>query len=230
VQSAWLFALNDLAGGFFLLTAVALVVVRQVQACLTMFVLESVLLAASAFLLAAASGVPDLVAVGLITIGVKAILLPWLLRRTVPGAIYARRELVPPVNVPTSLLVALGLTVVAYLVATPLVDGQAPFVRVNLPIGVAGLLLGALTLVARREAIPQLIGLLAMENGAFLAGVAIAPTLPLIAEVAAAFDALIIVLVMGILTKTIHEHVGTTDITALDVLRERPVLTGETRR
>ena len=69
-----------------------------------------------------------------------------------PGAIYAHRELVPPVNVPTSLLIALGLTIAPTSSPPRSWHGQAPFVRVNLPIGVAGLLLGALTLVARREA------------------------------------------------------------------------------
>ncbi len=215
VQSTWMPALNDLAGALFLLTAVGLVVVRQVQACLAVFVLESVLLGASALILGTALGTPDLLAVGLITIGVKAILLPWLLRRTVSGEIYTHRELSQLINVPASLLIALGLTVAAYLIAGPLLSHQTEFVRVNLPIGLAGLLLGAFTLVTRREAVPQLIGLLAMENGAFLAGVSIAPGLPLIAELAASFDVLVIVLVMGILTQAIHEHVGTTDIVHL---------------
>ena len=112
-------------------------------------------------------------------------------------------------------MIALGLTVAAYLIAGPLLTAQTEFVRVNLPIGLAGLLLGAFTLVTRREAVAQLIGLLAMENGAFFAGVSIAPGLPLIAELAASFDVLVIVLVMGILSRAIHEHVGTTDIATL---------------
>ena len=215
VHSTWMSALNDLAGGLFLLAAVGLVVVRQVQACLAVFVLQSVLLGASALILATALGTADLLAVGVITIGVKAIVLPWLLRRTVSGEIYTRRELSQLINVPASLLIALGLTVAAYLIAVPLLPNQTEFARVNLPIGIAGLLLGAFTLVTRREAVPQLIGLLAMENGAFLAGVSIAPDLPMIAELAAAFDVLVIVLVMGILTRAIHEHVGTTDIVDL---------------
>jgi hypothetical protein len=42
-----------------------------------------------------------------------------------------------------------------------------PFIHVNLPIGLAGVLIGAYSLIARREAIPQLVGIFAMENGAF---------------------------------------------------------------
>jgi hydrogenase-4 membrane subunit HyfE len=59
-----------------------------------------------------------------------------------------------------------------------------------------------------------------MENGAFFASVSIAPGLPLIAELAAAFDVLIIALVMGLLTQRIHERVGTTDVGRMTSLKE----------
>ena len=95
-----------------------------------------------------------------------------------------------------------------------------PVIRVNLPIGLAGILIGAYSLVARREAIPQLIGILAMENGAFFAGIAIAPELPIIAELAVAVDVVLIAVVVGLLTRNIRETVGTTEAAALDELKE----------
>jgi hydrogenase-4 component E len=213
-------SLNDLAGGLFLVITFGFVVPWQVQQCITLFVLQSACLAASALLLASVLRVPDLVAVGLLTVGAKMVLLPWLLRRTVREEVYTRRELSAAVNVPSSLLVALGLAVLAYFIVGPLPAGASEFTRVNLPIGVAGLFVGAYTLLVRREAIPQLVGLLAMENGAFFAGVSLAPDLPLIAELAAAFDVLVIALVMGLLTRAIHEHVGVTDVASLTALRE----------
>jgi hydrogenase-4 component E len=214
-------SLNALAGGLFLLTAIGLVVARQLQECLRIFVLQSVFLAASGLLLAYELRSPDLLAVGCLTLGVKSLLIPWLLRRMVPEEIYTRRELSQAVNIPASLLIALGLAVLSYFVAVPLLAAmQGGAARVNLPIGTAGLLLGAYTLTVRREAIPQVIGILAMENGAFFAGVAIAPDLPMIAELAVAFDVLVIALVMGLLTRAIHEHIGTTDVAALAKLRE----------
>ncbi len=214
-------SLNDLAGGVFLLTAFGLIVPWQAAQSLRLFVVQSMCLAASALLLASGLGAPDLIAVGALTLATKSLLIPWLLRRTVSREIYTRRELSPVVNVPSSLLVALALVVLSYFVAGPLVAAvPRTFARVNLPIGLAGLLLGAYPLLVRREAIPQVIGILAMENGAFYAGVAIAPDLPLIAELAAAFDVLVIALVLGLLTRTIHERVGTTDVASLATLRE----------
>ena len=61
-----------------------------------------------------------------------------------------------------------------------------------------------------------------MENGAFFAGIAIAPDLPLIAELAVAIDVILIAVVVGVLTRTITRTIGTTRPAILDELREEP--------
>ncbi|MFZ0943325.1 MAG: hypothetical protein WB930_14405 [Syntrophobacteraceae bacterium] len=213
--------LNALAGGLFLLTAFALVATRQVLACLRVYIGQSVLLAFSAVFLGALHGSVHLFVVAAITLAIKCILIPWLLRRTVGEDIYARREISQILNVPMSLLIAVAIAFFAYAVATPLLAVSLhPNESINLPIGMAGLFLGAYTICVRREAIPQLIGILAMENGAFFAGVSIASGLPLIAELAAAFDVLIIALVMGLLTRKIQKYMGTTNVGEMTSLRE----------
>ncbi|MER3446361.1 MAG: hypothetical protein C4291_05700 [Candidatus Dadabacteria bacterium] len=215
--------LNASVGGLFLLSAFGLVIVRQAQACLLIFIIQSILLSISAFLLGYRDASYHLLAVGVLTLVIKPALIPWLLHRTVSQEIYTYREISQVINIPSSLLIALALTLFSYFFANSLliiVDGS--FAKVNLPIGIAGLLLGVYTLMVRREAIPQLIGILTMENGAFFAGISISPDLPLIAELAAAFDVLIITLVMGILTRTIHENIGTTEVGALTTLKEEP--------
>jgi hydrogenase-4 component E len=213
--------LDALIGGLFLLAAFAIVATRQMLACVRLFVLQAVLLVASAALLAVALGSPHLAAVALITLVTKALVIPWLLRRTVRGEIYGRREIVQVMNIPTSLLIGAGLTLFAYLIVAPMVSAApGPFVRINLPIGVAALLLGAYTVAVRREALSQLLGLLAMENGVFFAAVAIAFDLPVIAELAAAFDVPVVTLVIGLLIRRIHERVGDTSVGLLAALRE----------
>ncbi|WP_448507877.1 hypothetical protein [Immundisolibacter sp.] len=213
--------LNLLAAGFFLLATFGLVATRQVLDCIALFAGQSVLLAASAAILGHETASPHLYAVAAITLVAKAFLIPALLRRTVSEAVVARREISQVLNVPTSLLIALGLAILAYFLAGPL-QAAAPGGQtgVNLPIGLAALLIGAFTVTVRREALPQVLGLLSMENGAFFAGVAIAPDLPLFAELAAAFDVLIIALVMGLLTRKLHEHVGSTAVADLTDLKE----------
>lgn len=217
----WLQSLNALIGGLFLLVTFGLVAIRQTQGCVRLFIALSVLLGISAFLLSEIYSTWHLAIMGVVDIGTKAIIIPWLLRRALPDEVYTRREVTQVLNIPTALLIALALAITAYVLSRPLLmipHGAAA--GVNLPIGFAGLLIGGLTAAVRREAVPLFLGLLAMENSAFLAGIGIAPEMPLIAEVSIAFDVLILVFAVSVLTRTVHERIGTTEVGALTSLRE----------
>jgi hydrogenase-4 component E len=217
-----LFALDMLTGALFLLTAIGVVATRQVLASLQLFILQSLLLTLSAVLLGIAQGSIHLFAVAAITIATKTLLIPWLLGRTVSAEVYRTREIERVLNIPSSLLIAAILIVLAYVVADPLLTVVGlPFDQVNLPLGIAAMFLGAFTIVVRREAVPQLLGLLAVENGVFFAGVAIVPNLPVIAELAAAVDVPVVALVIGMLTRRIHARLGTTAVGRLASLREQ---------
>jgi hydrogenase-4 component E len=216
-----IFALDALTGALFLLTAIGVVAIRQVLASLQLFIAQSLLLTLSAVLLGIALGSPHLLAVAGITIATKTVMIPWVLRNTVSAEVYRTREIDRVLNIPSSLLIAAILVVVAYAVANPLLGAvNVPFAQVNLPLGLAAMFLGVFTVVVRREAVPQLLGLLAIENGVFFAGVAIVPDLPVIAELAAAVDVPVVALVVGLLTRQIHRRVGTTAVGRLAALRE----------
>jgi hydrogenase-4 component E len=217
-------ALNNLSGGLVLLTAFAMVATRQVQGVVRYFVIQSLLLAASCFLLGFGEHSIHLWALGVITIVAKVIVIPWVLKRTLAPELYERREIAQVVNIPASLLLALLLTIASELLVGPVASAAGdPVIRVNLPIGLACILIGAYSLIARREAIPQLIGILAMENGAFFAGIAIAGDLPLIAELTVAFNVILIAVIIGLLARNIKQTIGTTQVGALTELKEEPV-------
>jgi hydrogenase-4 component E len=217
-----LLALDALTGALFLLTAIGVVATRQVLASLQLFILQSLLLTLSAVLLGIGQRSVDLFVVAAITIATKTLLIPWLLRHTVSAEVYRTREIERVLNVPSSLLVAAVLVVLAYVVANPLLGAvEVAFAPVNLPLGIAAMFLGAFTIAVRREAVPQLLGLLAIENGVFFAGVAIVPDLPVIAELAAAADVPVVALVIGMLTHRIHARLGTTAVGRLASLREQ---------
>jgi hydrogenase-4 component E len=223
VNTALLESLNALAGGLFLLCAFAMVATRQTRACFRLFIVQSLLLAASAFLLGGVHQSLHLAAVGVVNLVSKPVVMPLLLRRTVPAEIGTRREIDQVLNIPASLLIALALSVLAYFLTLPLLDAVPPAYRsTNVPIGFAGLFLGAYTLATRREAVPMLIGVLAMENGAFFTGIALARDLPLIVELAIASDGLILVYVSGVLVRAIQERIGSTLVGALASLHEEP--------
>ena len=215
--------LNALAAGLFLLTAFGIVAMRQARGCLNLFIVQSLLLAASAALIGLRHHSEHLYGVAIVNLISKPIIVPWLLRKTSPAEIYTRREIDQVLNIPTALLIALALAILSYFLGQPLLDAVAPEFRgPNVPIGIAGLLLGAFTITVRREAVPLLIGLLVMENGAFLTGISISRNLPLLVELAIATDGLVIVFIMGVLTRAVQKQIGTTAVGALSNLREAP--------
>jgi hydrogenase-4 component E len=214
-------ALDALTGALFLLTAIGVLATRQVLASLQLFIAQSVFLTLSAVLLGIALKSPHLFAVAAITICTKTLMIPWILRHTVSAEVYRTREIQRVLNIPTSLLIAAILIIIAHAVVSPLVGAvKVPFAQINLPLGLAAMFLGIFTVVARREAVPQLLGLLALENGVFFAGVAIVPDLPVIAELAAAVDVPVVALVVGLLTRQIRQVVGITAVGLLASLRE----------
>ncbi len=217
-------ALNTLSAGLILLSAFAMVATRQVQGVLRYFVIQSLLLAASCFLLGFAFHSVHLYVLGAITIVAKVFAIPWVLKRTLARELYVRREIQQVFNIPASLLWAMFLAIVAVLLVSPIMALTPDvIIRINFPIGLAGVLIGGFSLVVRREAIPQLIGILAMENGAFFAGIAIAAELPLIAELMVAFNVILIVVIVGLVARNIEETIGTTEAGALQELKEEPV-------
>ena len=129
-------ALDALTGALFLLTALGVVATRQVLASLQLFIAQSLLLTLSAVLLGIAAGSIHLFAVAAITIGTKTLMIPWLLRRTVSGEVYRTREIERVLNIPTSLLIAAVIIVLAYFVANPLLSAvEVPFAPDQSPAG-----------------------------------------------------------------------------------------------
>lgn len=215
--------LNALAAGLFLLTSFGIVAMRQARGCLQLFIAQSLLLAASAALLGLRFDSGHLYGVALVNLVSKPIIVPWLLRKVASTELYTRREIDQVLNIPTALAIALALAIGAYFLGVPLARAVGPeYVGPNVPIGIAGLLLGAFTLTVRREALPLLIGLLAMENGAFLAGISIAHDLSMLVELAIATDGLIIVFIVGVLVRAVEKQVGSTAVGDLASLREGP--------
>src|SRR5579862_2024414 len=83
---------------------------------------QSLLLGILAATMAISASRPELLVTAAITIVLKALLIPWFLMRLI-DRIGIHREIEPFLNVPTSLLVCLGLTVVGYRVSTGFPEG-----------------------------------------------------------------------------------------------------------
>jgi formate hydrogenlyase subunit 4/hydrogenase-4 membrane subunit HyfE len=159
------------------------------------------LLAGLAIATAATGHGNALYALGAVTIAFKGLLFPLGI-----GTLLRNLE-VPPrvpslVGVPTAILLAVALSSFSFLALSRLDLGTATALpRSALAVAVAGVLVAFLLMVLRPYAPSQLLGFLALENAVSVAGIVVAPGLPLILALLLLFDVLIGVLVFVVLVQ-----------------------------
>lgn len=198
--------------------ALASVVIRGLITEVWLLVAQSAVLATIAATMAVATGAQHMWVVVGLTIGVRTVIAPALLF-AILRRVHLRREADPLLSGRAAALCALGLIVLAFVAGGQL-DLVAAFPSRNaLPIGLSLTLLGLLLMCTRRKAISQLIGLITIENGIFLAGLAATLGLPLFVEFGVFFDLLIAVSVLAVLAFRINEHFDTVNTDTLRELR-----------
>lgn len=207
----------DLACGALLLTAVLVLWRRELTVIIRVFAVQGIALAVVVGVLAADQRDVELggVAVGVLVL--RAVALPWLLRRALVAAGPAQRETRPLINVAASLLAAAVLVLLAYAVSRPLVALAPSPATHAIPVGVAVVLIGFLVLVTRRHALSQMVGFLLLDNGITTVGFLTTVGVGLVVEVGVSLDVLLAVLVLQVLTSRMRAAFGATD---LDELRE----------
>ena len=80
-------------------------------------------------------------------------------------------------------------------------------------------LIGFFMMINRRKALTQVLALLSLENGLFLAAISLTYGMPLIVELGVFFDVLVAVMVLGILVYRIRETFESMDVSRLRRLR-----------
>lgn len=201
-----------------LAVALASVVVRDLIAGVWLLVLQSTVLALIAAAMAIASGELHMWLVVVLTVLVRAVIAPALLFGIL-RRVKLRRETRPLLPTRLAAVSALGLIVLAFVAGgrLALLDGFPS--RNALPVALALTLLGLLLMCTRRKAISQVIGLITIENGIFLAGLSATLGLPLFVEIGVFFDLLVALTVLAVFTFRINEHFETVNTDTLRELR-----------
>ena len=105
-----------------LVSAYLMVGQKALVTAIRLYGIQSLLLGIVAATIAVSESRHELFVTAAITVVLKAILIPWFLMRII-DRIGIHREIEPFLNVPASLLVCLGLTVVGYRVSTGFPEG-----------------------------------------------------------------------------------------------------------
>ena len=194
------------------------VALRGLVSAVWLLVAQSILLAFVAATIGVSSGAAHMWAAALLTLGVRTFAVPAVLFRVL-GAVALKRETRPLLSTRSALIIAVGLVLVAYVAAGRLELSDAFPARQALPVSLALTFIGLLLMATRRKAISQLIGLITIENGVFLAGLIATLGLPLFVEIGIFFDLLVAVGVTAVLTLRINEQFDTMNTDALRRLR-----------
>jgi len=187
------------------------------------FAIQSMLLAAIANTIAYFNGAPHIYAAAALTLLLKGIVLPIVLQRLVTR-IEIMQEIEPFVNVPVSVIISGLLTLLAYVVAEAVhmpveATRTAALGHNTLPVAIALFLIGFFMMINRRKALTQVLALLSLENGLFLAAISLTYGMPLIVEVGIFFDVLVAVMILAILVYQIRETFDSMDVSRMRRLK-----------
>jgi hydrogenase-4 component E len=157
--------------------------------------------------------------VAILTIVLKVIVIPRFLDYTV-DRIKVKKEVEPLVSIPGSLLICGALTFIAYYISSPIIAQGSAITKNCLAISLAVVLIGFFVIIARRKAMTEIVGLLMMENGLFLAAISLTYGMPMIVEIGIFFDVLVAAIIMGIFAFKINHTFETVDTTFMRRLRD----------
>ncbi len=218
-MSAWLAQLINLLAAVQLLLVFAMISQRRIVSLIHLFTLQGVALVAATAVVGHATGQPHLFVSAGLTLVLKVVLIPWMLHRVV-NRLDVRWDVESLINVPTTMLIGIGLVMFCFYVALPISQLSSSIARGTLGIALACVMLAFLMMITRSKAVPQVIGFLAMENGLFFAATAATYGMPMVVELGIALDVLVGILILGVFMLQIREQFDSLDIRHLERLKE----------
>ena len=210
--------LNALAA-LFLLLSFAMLSQRRIVTLVDLLAMQGALLGIATVVLAWRTGERELYVSALLTFGLKAVFLPWLLYRLIRRlGVYWDSE--PLLNIPGTMLIGLLIVIFAFGLAQPIAALASTATRNGIGIAVAAVLLSFLTMITRGKAMSQVVGFLSMENGLFFGAMSATYGMPMIVELGVALDVLVAMLVLGVFFFQIREQFDSLDLHNLESLKE----------
>jgi hydrogenase-4 component E len=209
----------NLFAAFLLLLSFAMLSQRRILSLINLFALQGLALVGSTLTMAYATGQSHLYFSAAITLLLKVMVLPYILHRLI-RQLNVKWDVETLINIPTTMLVGIGLVIFAFNLALPISQFSSSIARGTLGIALACVLLSFLMMITRSKAVPQVIGFLAMENGLFFAATSATYGMPMVVELGIALDVLVGALILGVFLFQIREQFDSLDIYHLEKLKD----------
>jgi hydrogenase-4 component E len=192
---------------------------RRLSALVFVFAWQGFMLAVATALCAYTQDSPHLYASALLTLALKAFLIPWMLLRLIVR--FDMHREVESLLYPSAVMtVAASLVLFSYYVVLPIEQLSTLATRNTIAVSLAVVLLGMLTMVSRRQAVAHVVGFMSIENGLFFAAVAATAGMPMVVEMGIAFDVLVAAVIFGVFFFHIRSSIDSLDVDRLNRLSE----------
>jgi len=206
-----------LIGATVLMAGLQMLYQRRLFAVINTFVFQALALAAAAAWQAHVQDAPHLYVTAGVALVFKAMIVPFALHWLVEKlAIQRTVETALPIG--WTMISGVGLVALSILLVLPVTANAAALTRESLALAMSVVLLGLLMMITRRNAVTQVIGFMALENGLILAAVS-ARGMPLVVEISVAFSVLVAMTLFGIFFFRIRERFDTLDLADLETYR-----------
>jgi hydrogenase-4 component E len=209
----------NLLAGAFLLTSLLIVSRRRQLDCVRALRANAVALGLIAITVALATRTWHIALAGLLTLAVKAGVIPALLAARARRTNATTTDVRALVSLPAGALVCGGLVVLAFSQTRALFGTHGDILAACLPVSVAVTLIGLFVMVTRRQALMQVVGLVLLENAIFLAAVSLTYGMPLVVEIGVLLDLMAGVVVLGLFVQRLDESLGGDDTSLLTRLK-----------
>jgi hydrogenase-4 component E len=209
----------NLLGAVLLMLAFAMISQRRILSLIHLFTMQGATLVLATAVVGYVTDQPHLYLSALMTFLLKVLLIPYLLHRVI-GRLKIRWDVETLINIPTTMLIGIGIVIFAFDLARPISQLSSALASGTLGIALACVLLSFLMMITRAKAVPQVIGFLSMENGLFFAATSATYGMPMVVELGIALDVLVGVLILGVFMFQIREQFDSLDIRNLEKLKE----------
>ncbi len=154
-----------------------------------------------------------------ITLALKVLFIPWMLRRQV-FKLNIHRDVEALNNKTAVMLGGASLVVFSYYVLHPVIQNSEIVMLNALAVSLSVVLLGMLLMISHRQAIAHVVGFMSIENGLFFAAIVSTSGMPMVVELGIAFDVLVAAVLFGIFFLHISSSIDTLDVDMLNRLNE----------
>lgn len=183
------------------------------------FALQGMLLTLTTALAAYSLDSPHLYISAILTLILKVMFIPWMLRRQVI-LMNMHRDVEALKNNTAVMLGGAGLMVFSYYVLNPIVQTSSAIMLNALAVSLSVVLLGMLLMISHRQAVAHVVGFMSIENGLFFAAIVATRGMPMVVELGVAFDVLVAAVLFGIFFFHIRTSIDSLDVDRMNRLHE----------